>query len=170
MLASLISKRFVIFISIAALTVSGCGFARGNGHNANSTPMEPLAPPPQELIATRIPDLTPEGDIPKVTSTRSTPSTSNLQQLIERAREDLAQRLSVSVTQINLVEATEVVWSDSSLGCPRPGLLYMDVLSPGYLILLIVNGKNYEYHASKGSDIFYCENPTPPVQGMPGDT
>jgi hypothetical protein len=45
-------------------------------------------------------------------------SASGVQALIEMAQKDLARRLSVSVTQISLVEATEVEWSDSSLDCP----------------------------------------------------
>ena len=170
MFASLTSKRFFILISIAALAVSGCGLAPANGHNADSMPSEPLAAPSQEHIATHTPDSTPKGDTPKVVPTLSAPFTSNLQQLIEKAKEDLTQRLSVSVTQINLVEATEVVWSDSSLGCPQKGMVYTDVLTPGYLIILSANNMEYEYHSSKGSELVYCENPNPPVQGMPGDT
>jgi hypothetical protein len=44
------------------------------------------------------------------------------------------------------------------------------VLTPGYLILLNANGQNYEYHAGKGSEVFYCENPLPPVEGIPSNT
>jgi len=94
----------------------------------------------------------------------------NLQSLVDKAREDLAQRLSISTSQINVVEAREVTWSNSSLGCPQPGMLYADVLTPGYLILLNANGQDFEYHTGKGSDIFYCENPTPPFEGSPSNT
>ena len=100
----------------------------------------------------------------------SFPATPNLQSLIEKAKDDLAQRLSIAITQINIVDAKEATWSNSSLGCPQPGMLYADVLTPGYLILLSANGQDYEYHAGKGSVIFYCENPLPPVEGMPGNT
>lgn len=100
----------------------------------------------------------------------SFPATPNLQSLIEKAKDDLAQRLSISITQINIMDAKEVTWSNSSLGCPQPGMLYADVLTPGYLILLSANGQDYEYHAGKSSAIFYCENPLPPVEGMPGNT
>jgi hypothetical protein len=49
-------------------------------------------------------------------------------------------------------------------------MMYAEVLTPGYLILLEANGQEYEYHAGKNSDAFYCDNPTPPVPGMSGDT
>lgn len=99
-----------------------------------------------------------------------TPNTPNLQSLIDKAKNDLAQRLSISITQINVVDAKAVTWSNSSLGCPQPGMAYAEVLTPGYLILLNANGQNYEYHAGKGPDVLYCENPLPPVEGMPDNT
>jgi hypothetical protein len=100
----------------------------------------------------------------------STPAAPNLQSLIEKAKDDLAQRLSISVDQINGIDVKSVIWSNSSLGCPQPGMAYAEVLTPGYLILLSANNQNYEYHAGKGSDIFLCENPLPPVDGMPDNT
>ena len=100
----------------------------------------------------------------------SMPIPPTLQALVEKAKEDLAQRLSIPIAQIDLVEAAGVVWSNASLGCPQPGMMYADVLTPGYLIRLNAKGLTYEYHAGKNSDPFLCENPIPPVPGMPGDT
>lgn len=105
-----------------------------------------------------------------MTSAPSLPAVPNLPSLIEKAKEDLAQRLSISITQINVVDAKEVTWSNSSLGCPQPGMLYADVLTAGFLILLSANNQAYEYHAGKSSDVFYCNNPLPPVEGLPGNT
>jgi len=94
----------------------------------------------------------------------------NLQSMIDKAKDDLAQRLSISTTQINIIEAKEVTWSNSSLGCPQPGMGYADVLTPGYLILLNANGQDYEYHAGKAGSLTYCENPLPTFEGVPGNT
>ena len=91
-----------------------------------------------------------------------TPADPGLQSLVEKAKEDLAQRLSISVTQINLVELTEVEWSDSSLGCPQPGMDYLQVITPGYLIRLEVNAQIYEYHSNRDTYFVYCENQSPP--------
>ena len=113
---------------------------------------------------------TQQGDILNMTAIPSTPAAPNLHGLIQKAKEDLAQRLSISVDQINGIDAKAVIWSNSSLGCPQSGMVYADVLTPGYLILLNANGQDYEYHAGKGSTIFLCENPTPPVEGQPGNT
>jgi hypothetical protein len=104
-----------------------------------------------------------------MTPSTSPPAASGKQNLIAKAREDLAQRLSISISRIILVEAKEVVWPDSSLGCPQPGMAYAQVLTPGYLIVLSAGDIEYEYHASRGAEVIYCENPNPPVPGTPDD-
>ena len=85
-----------------------------------------------------------------------TSSNSNLQSPIEKAKDDLAQRLSISITEINLVEAVEVEWSNSSLDCPQPDMDYLDVITPGYRILLEANGSQYEYHSNRDAYVVYC--------------
>ena len=109
-----------------------------------------------------------QGDVTHMPQNNPDPSPS-LQNLIEQAKEDLAQRLSAPETEITVVDARGVVWSNSSLGCPQPGMVYADVLTPGFIILLNINDQEYEYHAGKSSDAFYCDNPTSPVPGMSGD-
>ena len=103
------------------------------------------------------------------TMTPSPPTAPGLQGLIELAKQDLAQRLSIATDQIKLVEATEVEWSDSSLGCPQPEIAYLQVVTPGYLILLDAGNKEYEYHASRDTYVIYCENPSPPIPGTSED-
>lgn len=94
-------------------------------------------------------------------ATSQTPGTSGLEGLIEQARNDLSQRLSISAGQIKLLEATEVEWNDSSLGCPQPGMSYLQVITPGYRILLESGGKQYEYHSNRDTYFVYCEDPNP---------
>jgi hypothetical protein len=99
-----------------------------------------------------------------------TPSASGLEGLIEKTKEDLAQRLSVPISDISLVEAKEVTWSDGSIGCPQPGMMYAQVLMPGYLIKFKYDEREFEYHAGRGGSPIYCKNPLPPVEGAPDNT
>ncbi|HKZ71122.1 MAG TPA: hypothetical protein VJ020_13640 [Anaerolineales bacterium] len=91
-----------------------------------------------------------------------------LESLIVEAKQDLAQRLSISVTRISLVKAEVVVWPDSSLGCPQPGMLYKQVPEDGALVILLVEGNVYEYHIGGSRGLFLCEkvykDPNPPPQ------
>jgi hypothetical protein len=79
--------------------------------------------------------------------------------LIEMAKEDLAERLSMAAGEIEVLEAKGVVWPDASLGCPQPGMRYKQVPMDGALIRLLVEGKVYEYHSGGGRDPFLCEQP-----------
>ena len=101
--------------------------------------------------------------------TPTLPADAGLQFLIDKSMADLAQRLAVSIDEIILLEATSVVWPDASLGCPQEGMAYAQVLTPGYLIRLRSGGQEFEYHSSRGTEVVYCENPMPPVEGTPGD-
>ena len=92
--------------------------------------------------------------------TTPSPVDAGLQSLIEQAKQDLAQRLSIPITQISLVEAKNVVWPDASLGCPQPGMAYIQVPKDGSLIVLQANGINYEYHYGGNRGLFLCEKPT----------
>jgi hypothetical protein len=52
------------------------------------------------------------------------------------------------------VEAVD--WSDTSLGCPEPGMAYAQVITPGYLIVLGAAGQTYEYHTDEHSSVVLC--------------
>jgi hypothetical protein len=78
---------------------------------------------------------------------------------------DLARRLGVEASQIRVVTHEEVTWRDGSMGCPRPGMLYPQVLTDGTRVVLEVDGERYEYHAGGRRTAFLCENPEPPAEG-----
>ena len=79
--------------------------------------------------------------------------------LVDQAVVDLATRLSVSETDIALISMEEVTWSDSSLGCPKPGELYTQALVDGHRIVLGHVEKVYVYHSGETGDPFLCPNP-----------
>ena len=97
----------------------------------------------------------------------SQPVSSPLDTLIEKAKKDLAQRLSIPIGKIDLKETRKVVWADGSLGCPKPGMMYTQALIEGYLIRLDVEGRVYEYHTNRNTNIVYCSNPKSPPSSAP---
>lgn len=46
-----------------------------------------------------------------------------------------------------MVKVEDKEWSDTSLGCPKKDMMYAQVITPGFLIILSGDGKNYTYHA-----------------------
>ena len=101
--------------------------------------------------------VSPSEEKSQMTPSLPTPESTNMQNLVEKAKEDLAQRLTIAITEISLVEAKEVVWPDSSLGCPQPGMRYKQVPEDGVLIVLEAQGTVYEYHDGGGRGLFLCE-------------
>ena len=91
----------------------------------------------------------------------------HLQTLIERTKEDLSNRLGRTLEEISLAEVTEVEWSDSSLDCPQPGIDYLQVITPGYRIVLAASGQLYEYHTNRAAYFVYCESASPPAMPKP---
>jgi hypothetical protein len=79
--------------------------------------------------------------------------------LVASAREDLSRRLSVAPGDITFVAFKSVVWPDSSLGCPRPDMMYTQVQRDGFLIRFEVSGRSYQYHGGSGRAPFLCESP-----------
>jgi hypothetical protein len=90
------------------------------------------------------------------TPTSSTPYSSYIANLLIQAKEDLVNRLSIPIDQIEVLEARSVVWPDAGLGCPQPGMRYKQVPVDGALIRLQANGQVYEYHSGGRRGLFLC--------------
>lgn len=86
--------------------------------------------------------------------------------LIQQAIADLSQRLNIAPESIQVLEARSVTWPDGSLGCPQPGMQYIQVLTDGTYILLNAEGKDYAYHSGRSRAPFLCQikykDPYPP--------
>jgi hypothetical protein len=56
--------------------------------------------------------------------------------------------------QIVSVEARD--WPDASLGCPRPGEVYAQVITPGFLIVVKADGETIEFHSDQRDNVVRC--------------
>ena len=78
------------------------------------------------------------------------------EQVVEQAKKDLARRKGIDKKDIAVVKAEAVEWPDTSLGCPEEGMMYAQVITPGYKIFLSYEEKIYEYHSDKEDRVVYC--------------
>lgn len=74
-----------------------------------------------------------------------------------RAVAVLAEHLSVPPEEIHVAIVQGVVWPDTSLGCPQPGMSYNQVLVPGQLAVLVHEGRKWHVHMGEGR-AFVCES------------
>lgn len=80
-------------------------------------------------------------------------------EFVVQARADLAEQLGLPPEQVVLVTSEMVEWSDASLGCPRQGEVYAQVVTPGYRIIFGVGDARYEYHTDT-QRMIACDAPT----------
>ncbi|GAB4473016.1 MAG: hypothetical protein Kow0088_07990 [Anaerolineales bacterium] len=70
------------------------------------------------------------------------------------AQQVLAAQLGLLPDEVRILSFERVDWPDACLGIETPGLMCAQVITPGFRILLEVDGKRYEFHTDlSGSDV-----------------
>lgn len=115
----------------------------------------PLAatPPPPLTTMARPTRPIPAGGAPEASVPPEATAAVNL------ARQQLSTQTGVPADQIQVVSVSSVQWPTSALGCPRPGRMYAQVVTPGYRIVLAAAGRTYEYHSDSGRRVVTCTAP-----------
>lgn len=90
--------------------------------------------------------------------------------IADQVRDLLAGQLGVAPDTLTLVSATAREWADASLGCPKPDMMYAQVITPGYQhIFTDQSGREYDVRTGRNpATIVVCEpqlsTPPPAVQ------
>ncbi len=145
--------------TIAACSAAGPGAASPAGTASpadaptpsptSARPSFALSPPP---LATVGPSSSPVvGEVPPA--------------IMAAATVDLATKTGLDPSTFVTVRSEQVIWADGSLGCPEPGHMYTQVLTPGYWIQIQAGGKTYDYRSPNGGPVRLCElaSPKPPT-------
>jgi len=74
----------------------------------------------------------------------------------QAARDAVAARLQVDVAFTEIVSSRAFDFPDSSLGCPQPGMAYVQAITPGQRVLVRMNGEQYDVRVS-GSRALICD-------------
>ncbi len=88
-------------------------------------------------------------------------------ELLNEIKEDLAKRLGVETAGLEPIRAESVNWNDGSLGCPSPGQVYTQVITPGYHVVFEIEGTYYDYRAKRNGFFMLCELPAMTRPGQP---
>lgn len=93
------------------------------------------------------------------------------EKILDEIIQDLLQRTKIEKQNIEVVRAQAVTWNDGSLGCPKPGEFYSQVLVDGYWLILQVDGVEYDYRVSQSGYFKLCDEgrgiPLSPPGGTP---
>jgi len=88
-------------------------------------------------------------------TTRGPMSARGLDQVMQRARQDLAQRLGADPAKIRIAGTQAHRWDDSALGCPREGEAIKTGPVDGFKLALNYAGRTYTYHTDR-QDVRPC--------------
>jgi hypothetical protein len=89
-------------------------------------------------------------------------------ELLENILDDLSARLGIDPQEIEVVKGEAVVWSDGSLGCPKPGEFYTQEVQKGYWLVFKRGDATYDYRVSERGAFFLCEPAFPPLLATTG--
>jgi hypothetical protein len=125
-----------------------------------------------ELRVHSVPTVAGEVDAEVKTASGEISLGPGLQRLVDLAMQDLGTSRGVGQAEIEILQAEYVTWRDASIGCPRQGYQYMQVLTHGARIKLRVNMQLFQYHSGGNRPPFLCAKPsaTEPLPYAPGET
>lgn len=82
-----------------------------------------------------------------------------------------AKHLKVEESSVVLTRAERVTWSDGSLGCPQPGMMYTQALVPGYRVTAMTAAGEVVYHTDDRGQVVSCASSNvPPRHRAPATT
>jgi hypothetical protein len=153
---------------LAILVLAGCQTATPT---VQDTPLATILPLPSATPG-EPPTATPAplGDTPAPESPTPEIRLTDAQQVVALAVADLSQQLSVPEESILVKSVEAVQWSDASVGCPKPGMLYAQVVTPGYLVILGMEEQTYEYHTDQDQLVVLCADLPLPRENAPGES
>jgi hypothetical protein len=130
MIGSMLRSRPGLGLALVALVlgvaVIGCTTASGPDSEApgSQSPSDGATPSPSAAAPTSSgPSPAPSTDVPAA--------------IIDSILADASGRTGVPVEELVIREARLGTWPDGGLGCPEPGMVYIQVLVDGYQVVVV---------------------------------
>ena len=122
-------------------------------------------PPGQMAPPKRIPEAVSAGKMENPQPSGEPVSTASMPRAVRRAVvADAAKRFQVAEDAVVLASAEQVTWSDGSLGCPKPGFSYTQMLVTGYRVTASTAAGRMLYHTDTRGNVVTCALPLRPSQ------
>ena len=125
-------------VGVAAVTLTLTASACAAGPGPAPTPAAPPGQTPAE--PTDVPSPTPDPEA-----------------AIQAALQTAAQQPGVDPSQLRVVRVESREWPDSSLGCPRPGQLYAQIVTPGFVVEVASGDRQLELHTDTRGRAVVCQ-------------
>ena len=137
-------KTFVLMLMVGAMLLAAC------------QPLTPVTPAPGAGI-----DVT-------LTPGSETPSAAG-DEMARLSTAFLGEQFKIAAGAVTVKEVTPMTWPDASLGCPRIGVMYIQVVTPGYQVVLDADGHTFTFHTDAKDRVVLCKvNPPDAAYPTPG--
>ena len=114
-------------------------------------------------VTVNLGDITPDAEGSGENVVQPAPGVPDLGvKMANTAMQQLAERLDIDISEIDVTLIEEREWSDGSLGCPQEGYMYTQALVPGYYNPAD-GGRDveYTYHTDSGDLAILCLDGAP---------
>jgi hypothetical protein len=147
-------NKLLALSAVLMLTIAACV----------APPPPPPASPPTADPATLPPTVAPT-PVPIVPpSEEEPPAATGPAAIIDGAVQFAAGELRVDSASIQVISVDAVDWNNSCLGAAAPGEMCLEVITPGYRVLLSVDGKEVAVHTNRDGSYMRLADP---AQGAP---
>jgi hypothetical protein len=129
------SKRPLAVLVVCTLATSACARDQAGpapGDPVQALPTQPPSAPPRATTAV-VP-----GDV------------------IERLRNEAARHAGVPIDSVSVLESEAVTWPDSAFGCSGPQESTLQVLTPGFRVVLRAGDRRLEYRGDRRGHFSLC--------------
>ena len=162
----MVRRRFGVFPALCACLIGLAACSPGAPAPLPISPAETTLPTvtASSPLLNVIPDdaaiATPAPSLPAAMPAPTDPADPNIDPNEASARDIAAAAIGVAAVAVTVVEIVPMDWNDSSLGCPQPGYLYAQVITPGYKATVEISSKTYFVHMdASGQGILCTEEP-----------
>jgi hypothetical protein len=128
-------RRVIALAVVATLATVACA-----GEQAGPAPGEPVQAIPAQPPATTPPSVA--AVIPD--------------EAVARLRAEAAREAGVPLDSVRVLESEAVTWPDSGLGCSGPDESTLQVLTPGYRVVIDAGGRRLEYRGDSRGHFSLC--------------
>ena len=149
------NKNIVLLIASSILTIFIISIILISNFSSDENP-DYNAVNPQ--FATPTPKPAEKDDyVPAPTSTPEPTPTPEIPSFGGLFMAELSNKLGILASDISVISYENVIFNDTSLDCPEPGMFYAQVLTPGWKIQFNASNKIYFYHSNlDGSNYINC--------------
>ena len=140
----------IALIVVVGLLLAACGNA--------AVPAGPVSD--SQITTTAVVEITPG---PTTAASAAPAAASPVPGSVEaKVAQALGKKIGVDASKLMLTAKAAQEWPDSALGCPAPGMMYSQVVTPGFKLTYSNGAKTYEVHTDQSGDrAVLCQNKQP---------